>query len=492
MAYDIKSPNTGESVAAQIQQRKIWQKGVEVFEQSTDFFQQMEGAGRQSVIQTKTDTEKGAGQKITFDNMSGLYAEPHMAEELFENEEDFEKLQFGEFDLEVDFLRHAVRYTARTEEFMGMRGEITKHVPDELGKWLGRIKTEMLFMTFLHKINAENVVCANGKSQDTLTSVDVLDWDEIIGMNAQLGRMGGTPAYVGKNGNQRVRAGVVVAATDSLFSLELDPSYRQLLRETNDLTNAKLIFNGGYSKVRGNVILPYNPVDHDGVGAIGSPINAKAYLGKPIVSGTDAIRVTGGGNPKAADLVKIKFFKYFPGYAYRFLIGDVLTVDATKTRYFLIVNPPNATDAQGGANKIGMYSYTTGNDGNGITITGRLAATASGTAKTALGNVTWNTGVWAGKHTDQHPAGALILPCNANGVAFGDTLFLYSKAAYRGYGKYRNRRDTENHNGNFVYDVFVTTVFGQTPVRDRLGRCPGVLRLRHAVQYAGVPLPTVT
>ncbi|MCU9611805.1 hypothetical protein OEK97_28265, partial [Escherichia coli] len=84
----------------------------------------------------------------------------------------------------------------------------------------------------------------------------------------------------------------------------------------------------------------------------------------------------------------------------------------TAAEYVLIVNPANAAVDPG---KIGMYKYTTGNDGNKITITQRLASAISGAAHTTVGAVVWNTGVWLNKHTVEHPAGATIIPCNEYG-----------------------------------------------------------------------------
>jgi uncharacterized Zn-binding protein involved in type VI secretion len=313
-------------------------------------------------------------------------------------------------------------------------------------------------------------------------------------MNVQLQRMGGRPAEVGRVGKNVIRKGCVIATTDSLYSLELDSNYKQVLRETVNEANAKMIFDGGYTNVRGNVIRQYNPIDHDGVGAIGSPLNPKAILGTAITAGTSAFDITGGGSATNGAKTKKKYFKFFDGYAYPFLPSDVLS-PASETRYLLIVNPPNATTDP---NKVGMYSYTTGNDGNKITITGRLGSAAAGVRATTLGSVSWNTGDWANKHTDVHPSGSIILPCNAKGQVIGDTLLLNANAALRGYGKYRNQRSVEKKEGGddgtmaFIQRIFVTSVFGQTPVKDRQLRCPGVLRLRHAVQYAGIPLPAIT
>lgn len=490
MPYTIASPNTGISVSAQIQERNLWKRGVDIFEQSSDFFQDMEGEGPNAIIQTVTDTSKGKGQKIKITTMSGLYDEPHMGEQLFEEEDDFEQLLFNEYELEVDFLRHGVSWTDRMEEFMGMRGEIVAGLPEELGKWLGRTKTERLFMMFLHKLNPENLVYADGKTQDTLNSTSVLDWDEIVAANTQLQRLGGRPAEVGRVGKNIIRKGVVVATTDALYSLELDASYKQVLRETVNETNAKMIFDGGYTNIRGNIIRQYNPIDHDGEGAIGSPLNPKALLGVPITPGTTVFDITGGGSPAAAAKTKKRYFKWFEGYAYPFLPNDVLT-PTNETRYLRIVNPPNAPVDP---NKSGFYSYTTGNNGNKITIVNRLGPTDSGARVTTLGDITWDPS----KHTDVHPSGSLIIPVNRKGQAYGDTLVLYAGAALRGYGKYRNMRSVEKKEGGddgtqaFIQRIFVTSVFGQTPRRDRLGRCPGVLRVRHSIEYAGVPKYVVT
>lgn len=487
MAFEITSPNTGNTLktATPAAQAKLWKKGVDIFEQSSDYFADMEG-GQDAVIHTETDTSKGVGQTITFKTMAGFYDEPHMGEELFEEAEDFQEILMGSHDLSVDFLRHSVRLTKRMEEFMGMRGEIKGELPEQLGKWLGRTKTERMFMMFLHKLNSENLIFANSKAQDTLLSTDTLDWDNIVAGGTQLGRMGGEKANVGKN--QPLFRNVVAATTDALFSLKMDNNYKQLLREAGDRGGANFMFKGGFTDVDGHIIKPYNPIDHDGRGAIGSPLNGKAWLGEAITAGTAVFDIKGGGSAAAAAKTKIKFFKFFPGYAYPFLPEDILS-PASETRYLLIINPPNApTDP----NKIGMYAYTTGNNGNKITITKRLGSAASGDRLTTLGAVTWNAGAWAGLHTDVHPIGSLILPCNAKGVAFGDTLMLVKQAAYRGYGEFRNQRTEELHNGGFVKDLYVTSVFGQAPRKNVDGRCPGVLRLRHALRYAGIPLPSIT
>ncbi len=131
----------------------------------------MEG-GANAIIETVTDTSKGRGQKIRFEVLSGFYKEPHRGEQLFESSADFENILIQGNELTVDFLRHGVRYTERMEELLGMRGEIVSGLNVETGKWLGRLKSEEMFMMFRETLPTTNLLYANSKTLDTLVSTD--------------------------------------------------------------------------------------------------------------------------------------------------------------------------------------------------------------------------------------------------------------------------------------------------------------------------------
>lgn len=486
---DITSPNTGASVAAQSAVRKLWKKGLDMFEQNSDFFAEMEGPTARSIIRTETGTATGRGQKITFTAAAGFYRKPHHGDEMFLNPSDFEKLKVHDYDLIVDWLRNGVRYNERMEEYMGMRGELTSGFNEEMGKWLGRTKSHLLFMMFLHKVSDSSLTVINGKTIDTLGGSDTIDWDSVVTLNTQMKRLGGTPAIGGKNreNGRSIFRNFVVATTDALDSLHKDPTYRGYLKDGDVRGNMNYLFKEGFHDVKGNIIKEYNPIDHDGVGPIGSPLNPKVELGAAITAGTGAFNILGGGSAEAAAEVNYEFFRDFPNFAYKFCEGDQLDAGSTPF-YVLVVNPPDGT-AQ--ANKMGFYKCTT-NDGVKITVTERLAPSAAGSSvnKTSIGSVTWNTGKWEGKHTTEHPIGAMVYLANAKGQPIGYTLYLGSSAAYRGYGKYRGHRSQQIHEGGFVTDVFITTVLGQEPRRDVRDRTPGVIRMLHSVNYAGTPIPT--
>ena len=154
-----------------------WHRRVRGYER---FLCRNAGWTRLLIIWEQTDTSKGRGQKITFTIGSGFYDEPHIGEAVFETQADYEEFLENSHEMVVDWARHGTKVSERAEEVMGMRGEIISGFNIRQGEWMGRLKSEQLFMMFRESLPSENVVYANSKTRDTLTSADTLDWDEII------------------------------------------------------------------------------------------------------------------------------------------------------------------------------------------------------------------------------------------------------------------------------------------------------------------------
>ncbi len=106
--------------------------------------------------------------------------------------------------------------------------------------------------------------------------------------------------------------------------------------------------------------------------------------------------------------------------------------------------------------------------------------------------VTYDTGVWAGKHTSVHGLNSLVIPCNVKGVPLGRSFMLGRAAALRGYGKHRAKRDTELAEGGFLQRTYLRSYFGQQLRYDRAARVPGVSVLEHSLHYPHLGLPVVT
>lgn len=485
---------------------ELWKKGVQLSEAAENFFEQFEGPTESYPVMSIRDLSKGAGTKITFRTMAQLYGEGVQGETLIQdNTEDF---RVGSYNLTVDFLRHAVSYNRRLEEKTALASELKSNVPVMLGNWLGRMKTERLQKLFLHKGTAKNYYQANGKgSINALSHTDTLSYDGLIAAGQQLRTRGARPATIGTVGKNRIQKFVIVSTGEGLLSLKSESKYLQALNAAAaaEGENAKQ-FTGGYVDLDGHVIRQFDPADHDGFGAIGSPINAKAALGEVFTisnatANSTGIQLKGGGSAAAAAKTAPKYFKFFSGYSYP--TGNDQT--ETAINFSNPAGTANGTSYTNGyvlilsAGKYGLYKYTT-NNGNQLTLTAALVKTTGGFTAGSF-NVTrstWNTneGVTLSANafadaniTNTHSVGDLILECNAQGVPLGRTLVLGAMAAVRGYGSLDGERSEETFDGEFIRKTYITSIFGQSPYVRVDGEQPNYLVLNHAVSYAGLVLP---
>lgn len=516
MAIDYTSPNTGTTLGyagdtatgklANV--RKIWQKGALLAEQNEDFFQEMESKSDRGLIWAKTETSKGAGSIMEFTTQSGFYGKGKYGEALFENSADYETIKQGNFQLKVDYVRNAVRNSKRMEEIMGMRGDIESGVNVELGKWLGRLKTEQILGLITRKLPVANLFYANGKTLDKLLSADVFDWDNIVTSGQAMKPLGGLPANISKVNGQNVWAQTYIASENALTSLKLDSDWKAMLQQGDVRGRGNTVFSGGYPAVDGHAIVPFNAIDHDGDGPVGSFLNPYAYLDAVTANDSAAIVVKGGG---AGWTTGTDYLRYFPGMPYTFVDTGVHTLNNagasdTGTYFFIIYNLTGSD-----AGKWGMYAYrgvgtTAGNDGTQITVVGKLyssktgvglqymggdgytAATGDAAAQSSgAGAVVYNAAV----NTWVHPVGSLIIPCNCRGVPIGRTPILGRAGLMRGYGEFRAEHTVDRLNGGFITDRYITSVFGQCLRKDRKDRVPAVACLTHAITIPGINLPTV-
>ena len=499
---------------------ELWKKGVQLSEAAENFFQQFEGPTESYPVMSVRDLSKGAGTKITFRTMAQLYGEGVQGETLIQgNTEDF---RVGSYNLTVDFLRHAVSYNRRLEEKTALSGELKSNVPVMLGNWLGRMKTERLQKLFLHVGTAKNYYQANGKgSINALGHTATLSYDGWIGAGQQLRTRGARPATIGTVGKNKVQKFVIVSTGEGLLSLKSESKYLAALNAAaaSEGENAKQ-FTGGYVDLDGHVIRQFDPADHDGFGAIGSPMNAKAGLGVAISSSADilaasktSLTLKGGGSTAGAAKTTPAYFKFFSGYSYLTGGSQVYSGSPATEGSISFINPTGtASDVSFTAGyvlilssgKYGLYKYTT-NSGNTLTINKALVAsdasigasntlavkaTTTTTGWNATESVTLSTAAFGDtKITNTHAVGDLVIECNAAGVPIGRTLVLGAMAAVRGYGSLDGERSEETFDGEFIRKTYITSIFGQAPYARVDGEQPNYLVLNHAVQYAGLVLP---
>ena len=491
----VSTVNNGAAAAlnggAGLSEPLIWKNQVISYEKNEDFYSVIEGKSANSMVLTDTATADGHGLKLRLRVESELSNEPHYGDQTFAQDTDFERLLFSEYDVNVDVIRHAVSWNMRFEEVSGLRGEIMNNVPAKLGRWLGRRKTEEMDMEIVYRTPSDNHFYPSSKSESLLNKDDGLSWNYIMNVASAMSNLGGTPGKLATFNGSPVLGYALVTSHPAGTALRQEATYRQILRDAGVRGGQNELFKGDYPMIDGVKIVDRRIIDMDYEGAIGSVLNPKALLGMNITVGTTTFAIKGGGSIAAGNNTTKMYFRHFEGYDYKFASGVVLS-SPSKVKYLMIRNPLNATTDPG---KFGFYSYTTGNDGNTITIVERLGSAASGARVLSFtgvsGGVTWNTGIWAGKHTDVHPPNAEIYPCNSKGEPLGVSLLLARGAVLRAYGKSRLRRTEAVGDMDFLKMVGIEAWFGQTVRKDRLGRAPGVAVLHHAIHYPWLGLPDI-
>lgn len=380
-------------------------------------------------VQRVTDLSKTAGEIVHFTKHGGLRNKPVLGEATLRGNE--KKLSFGTHQVRIDFVRNASAVTRKQIRLMAAGKSVTQAIADELDMWLGGIRTDFIMQRWRQRaVAGHNLYIPNSRgSVGGLTSTDVISTSIIDYAASRLATIGAQPIR-----NATAKSGATIpkylffAPSDVLLPLRSDDIYFQRNIHLEQRGEDNSITEGSYSDWYGNTIFSWNVVDDDSDGPIGSFFNAKAKLGEAIAAGTGVLTIKGGGSGYTAST---DYFRHFDGNI-AFLQYESESISADTNVYYLKIWNHVASAATGDQGKWGMYSYTgsTGNSGATITTTERLGATASGTRVTTLGNVTYD----ASKHATDHPVGAPIYQCNANGEVIGYVGALGTGAANIAYG----------------------------------------------------------
>lgn len=488
----------------------------------------LEGKSKASFVIAATEGDGDSGQIVNIKIRSGFYKEGRKGTELFNDDSHIEHRKGSSYKVLFGPHRHCSAYQYGVAAQQGIETDLANGTPEELGKWMGRKKCEEGLMTIRERTPAYNRMFVNGRSLETLTSVDNWDRNNAVIANGFMKRFGGGLANAGKlmdGAGHVVMRTCAIVPSSGITRLKLDSAYQEAMHQARERGKGNPLFTGEVVDLDGMMQREYLAPDHDGDGPVGSVLEPRGILGTAITAGTGQINIEFG--EKTAGVL---YSKWFPGYNYEFTENDTLAVPADSTlgapsyihgsagtteaistggeHYLMIINPPTVGSAGEPANAIGYYSYTIGNDGNKIQITGRLGSAAGGSSGAYRGRVTtlgsstapgytnsvvWGAGTWGGRQlTDAHPVGALVLPCNIRGVPIGWIPVMGGGALLRAYGKTRNHRATEKGEGGFVSKVFIHSDFGHRVRVDRRGASPALALVGCALSDPSLPLPVVT
>lgn len=450
-----------------------------------DVFGQMEGpqgSGRPFTV--KTDLRAGKAQTVNFATVAELAGEGVTSDNsLRGNEENPPK---GTWNITVDQIRHAVGWTQLIEYMMATGQSLETVYESLMASWFGRKKQDDIMKTLIQNANAFNTVRPNNTSSvDQLVTTDTINTQTISTAIALAGAIGVMPANVSKSDSgSEILQYVLFGGAQGLTPLKSNSAYLQAVTNAQARGASNTLFRGGYADWDGTGIFHWNVVDGYSGGAIGAPIEARAFLRTAITAGTTALVVVGGSAaPPSSNTQYYKPFKWFSGYVYTPLGATAPSADS-GTRYFIVYNITGAD-----AGKFGVYSYV-GSDNLGyqITTTNRLGSAASGTRVTSLAGQTWDSNI----HTDAHPAGSIIIEVNALCVPFTRMFVLGESSVCRAYGSVPMRSIRQVDDYGEAKGMGIKSIYGQGPRKDPGGAVRSYVMIESAYNPVGVSLPVVT
>jgi hypothetical protein len=467
--------------------RKIWSQMTLARARRKDVFKALAGKmkSRRAIIENY-ETGKGANDFIRFSISSGVGMPPVIG-----NAERSGKqgtIITGGFGVKLDWRHGSVAMTKKEAGLLDI--DIDGKAMEVLGDWFGQLKQDEALLKFKRAATAGgNVIYANNKaSVDELGTLDVLTTSLVDQSKLVLESNGAPPTMVGidANGNE-INSYLFLATHYALSNFTQSNNWTTALLNAAPRSEANLVFAGGLMPWDGTVILRHQIIDEPFCPA-GSLQAPRAYLGEVINPGTNAITIKGGRNATGLSLTPQPWwFQAFENFDWPFEENQPPTPGLNQPKYLLIYNTTGND-----AGKCCMYEYTTGNVGHEITITKRLGPTTSGASFQTVGDVTWNTGIWANKHTQTHPEGSLILQCNSKGQPYGWSLGMGQECLFRAHGDPTMKRVVEDQDLGRVRANGIDSVWGMECYKNLDGVYSNHVICYHSINYPGVKLPTIS
>ena len=431
----------------------------------------------QPIIQ-KRDLEKGMAEKVTFTTLAPVRGQGVLGENLLR--ESTQKLGFGTFDVTVDLLRQAVAFTQLLALVRLKKKSPMQISSDLMTEWWSRKRDDdqqtVLRNRALLVSPTQNLVRINGRgSRAAMLSSDTLTTTNIERSKASLISIGASAMQIEKGPGGADVPKYLFAAPDSFIRpLRSSATYLSSLQQAEKRGPENQLFSGKYAMWDGNVIMPHNIEIDAADGRQGSPLEPIAYLGTALASGV-ATTITGGGVTYAAGTSD--YFSYFPGFSWKTFDSEVVPTDSA-THYAMIYN---LTDG-----KYEVFSYVAAN----VSASGHQLTSVTRGASTGLnGNVIAQA---AGRFSDIHPSGSIIVPCTINGVILGWGLHLGAEALYDATGMIDakpifHKDDFEDAEGNaHLTGIGIEGVRGFSPYVDKLGRAKNFVLVEGAMNFPGV------
>lgn len=467
---------------------------LEVTKSNSNVLSVLQGPkGSKMPVHVDTRAEKGQLATVNFNVATSLGQDGRRGGQVGLGFE--EGLIHGAWSVTLDLLRVFVSWAEIQRVLNSSSGSVWEEVYAQLcGERIGQIEQEDTFMRFRQRSGPTNTIRpGSATSLNTLQYDDLFDTQVIERAIQTLRTNGAKPVMIAKD----KASGMPISSFCGLGPSEAVRSVWQDSLFTDAVTNAEVrgtqnpMWTDNIPIWKGSIVKPWDIVNHDNPGPIGSSVMPQAKLGDPITDATTALTVYGGGRTQAAlgadQAALYAPFCYFYGANYRF--GELLTFGADAGPYhFIVIDPADGLWClYEYAGSTGINTSSAGAVGNSITCTKRLAAATSGTAFETIGGWTFDPTF----NKVAFPTGSLIVQVNSNVVPVADTWFTGAGVAGKCYGKYKNDRVSQSDDYTERRGLGIRSIYGVDVARDTQDVVRGIVRVQTAYELPGYSLPQI-
>lgn len=287
--------------------------------------------GSKAPIIINTDFSKSAGDTLHFQTMKRLKADGVTGATTLAGSE--EKLSLSQFDLTVDWVRHAVAFDKRGTKRANFDAVMV--AGEELSDWLARYIDDAMFKELVSDETPSTIYSGGKTSEANLTSSDVFNTDSLDRAKLALIRKGSIPFQVKSVGGSSLKYfGIVIDAIDA-FNLRGDDAWYSAQRDANMRGMDNPIFTGALGIYNGMIVYEFGNVG----GQMGTWLRPEAKLSAAIDGATTTVTVTIDSD------TSIEATKYFPTTGTIRVDNEEMEYSAKADNTFTVTRGSNGTTA---------------------------------------------------------------------------------------------------------------------------------------------------
>lgn len=472
------SPTTTTNTFADVAnaRAKVFKETFKKFASTADVLSPLEGPeGSGASIAIRNDIRGRRGDRIEFTASSELGAFGVLGEAMLKgNEED---LKFSGTTCTLEFKRHATALTSSLKKKMAGGHTLESLAAEVLGNHFGQWKQRDALRRLIDGVkgvgaNAVSDTAALpsggvfGGGEDKLSDLAATDSfgiNSIVDLTTQAAWLGVDPARITRNGypsSQDTYHHCLLADNQMLRPLLKTDQFGSTIANADLRGASNPLFTGDLKEFDGTKILNIRGTYGDLNGPIGSPLtpvarlkataSASSTIAGKFLCGAQSSRNSATG--AAGATADPDYFTDFAGHQYKYNESDTFTGDPND--YHLKIINPNGTTA------VVTYDGTVGSDPN----------TGSGNHGTHIKIKTQVSNSLTGGAANKDVAeGALVFPCNANGIIYGYAILMGADAVIRAYGEDMRMTDDKDDYG-FRHGIGYQAMYGDAVWKDRNDR----------------------